>query len=271
MVDICHSYPRLIAVDLDGTLLTSDREVAEEGAEALRQAAAMGITVVISTTRTLDSVRRLTADVELQGPIVCANGAQVFSHAYGDLWLERTVPNDMALSLARRADAQGWALVITAGMITYYQNGGWHPGPYRRQVSRNVDALQGKVLRILAYDDPAIMGLRSFCASAYQGHYHLETYYYEDESIKSIGIYAPGADKGRGLVEVMRRFRLNRDHVMVIGDNQNDLPMFERARWRIAMRNGTLTTRAAATSVAPTHDEEGVAWAVRRFVLDRFA
>jgi hypothetical protein len=259
--------PRLIAVDLDGTLLTSDRKVAPEGAEALRQAVALGVTVVISTTRTLDSVRRLTDDLGLKGPVVCANGAQVLSHTYGDLWLERVVPDEMAFSLARQADAQGWNLVITAGMTTYYRDGSWHPGPCRKHVSQNVDALKGKVLRILAYDEQAIVGLRSFCASAYEGHYHLETYYHEDESIKSIGIYAPGADKGKGLAEVMRRLDLNRDQVIVIGDNQNDLPMFERARWRIAMGNGTLTTRSAATSVAPTHDEEGVAWAVHRFVL----
>lgn len=263
------SHPALIAVDLDGTLLNSDREIASEGAEALRQAASLGVVVVISTTRTLDSVRRLTGGIGFRGPVVCANGAQVLSHAHGDLWLERVVPDDMALSIARKADARGWDLVVTAGMVTYYRDGNWHPGPYREQVSRNVDALRGKVLRILAYDEPAIAGLQSFCASAYDGHYHLETYYYEDESIKSIGIYAPGADKGKGLAEVMRRLRFKRHQVMVIGDNQNDLPMFARARWRIAMGNGTLTTRAAATSIAPSHDEEGVAWAVRRFVLDK--
>ena len=262
------SHPQLIAVDLDGTLLTSNREIDPEGAEALRQAVDSGVTVVISTTRTLDSVRRLTDGIELQGPVVCANGAQVLSHAYGDLWLERVVPEDMARSIAQRADTEGWNLVITAGMMTYYRDEDWRPGPCQKHVSQNVDALQGKVLRILAYDRPAISGLRSFCASAYEGHYHLETYYYEDESVKSIGIYAPGADKGKGLAEVMRRLHLNRDHVMVIGDNQNDLPMFGRARWRIAMGNGTLTTRAAATTVAPTHDENGVAWAVHRFVLD---
>ncbi len=268
MADSHQPYPQLIAVDLDGTLLTSDREVAPEGADALREAASRGMTVVISTTRTLDSVRRLTAGIGFQGPVVCANGAQVLSHAHGELWLERVVPEDMARSLARRADAQGWDLVITAGMVTYYRNGRWQSGPYRKQVSWNVDALQGKVLRILAYDPSTIERLRSFCASAYEGHYHLETYYYEDESIKSIGIYAPGADKGKGLAEVMRRLQLHRDQVMVIGDNQNDLPMFARARWRVAMGNGTLTTRAATTSVAPSHDEEGVAWAVQRFVLD---
>lgn len=260
--------PRLIAVDLDGTLLTSDREIAQASAEALRRAAGRGVTVAISTTRTLDSVRRLTKGIGFQGPIVCANGAQVLSHLYGDLWLERAIPADMARSIARRADTRGWNLVITAGRTTYYRDGSWRPGPHRAQVSRNVDALQGKVLRILAYDKPAITGLRAFCAAAYEGHYHLETYYYEDESIKSIGVYAPGADKGKGLAEVMRRLHLGRDEVMAIGDNQNDLPMFERARWRIAMGNGTLTTRAAATSVAPSHDENGVAWAVRRFVLD---
>jgi hydroxymethylpyrimidine pyrophosphatase-like HAD family hydrolase len=56
------------------------------------------------------------------------------------------------------------------------------------------------------------------------------------------------------------------EEVMAVGDNPNDLPMFACARIKVAMSNATPDVKDAATLVAPPHDQEGVAWAVARFV-----
>ena len=264
----------MIAVDLDGTLLLSDHTLAPEGTRALAAAAERGVAVVISTTRNLDSVRRFASEIGLEQPIICTNGAHILASSDGPTWIRRTIPSDLARALVERADAEGWSLISTVNETTYYRRQGDEPlgevRPGRMTVACNAEVPDwGDPIRILNYEPAAISEIREFLAGDFPGHYHLETYLHSDDSIKSIGIYAAGSDKGTALRFVLDRLGLHPAHVMAIGDNPNDLPMFRCATVRVAMGNATRDVRAAATVMAPTHDAEGVAWAVRRYVLDK--
>ena len=73
----------LIAVDLDGTLLTSERALAPEGARALVQAAQSGVRVVLATTRNPGSVREFCRALQIDDPIICTSGAQVWASPDG--------------------------------------------------------------------------------------------------------------------------------------------------------------------------------------------
>ena len=68
----------LVAVDLDGTLLTSDGTLAPLGADMLKQAAAGGTHVVLSTTRNPDYVQPICRLLEIHDPMICTNGAQIW-------------------------------------------------------------------------------------------------------------------------------------------------------------------------------------------------
>jgi HAD superfamily hydrolase (TIGR01484 family) len=135
-------------------------------------------------------------------------------------------------------------------------------------ITHNVDALKEDAATcILNYQPDAIRELRSFCEQRYPNHTHLETYYYPDGRLKSLGFFAPGADKGTALSLLMDRLDIATEEVLAIGDNPNDLPMFACARVKVAMGNATGDVKHAATVIAPDHNDEGVAWAVERFVL----
>lgn len=264
----------LIAVDLDGTLLRSDHTPAPEGVRALAAASERGVAVVISTTRNLDSVRRFASEIGLDQPVICTNGAHILATPDGPTWIRRTIPSDLARALMERADVEGWSLITTVDEITYYRRQGDEPlggvRPGRTIVACNAGVLdRGDPIRILNYEPAAIPEICTFLASHFPGHYHLETYLHPDDSVKSIGIYAAGSDKGTALSFVLDRLGLRPAHVMAIGDNPNDLPMFRCAVVRVAMGNATQDVRAAATVMAPTNDAEGVAWAVRRYVLEK--
>jgi hypothetical protein len=266
---------RLIAVDLDGTLLTRDHMPAPEGARALAEAVRCGVHVILSTTRTPPSVVEFAHAMGLVQPLICTNGAQIYASPGGDAWVTRGIAPDLAYALAHKADAEGWSLVTTVGTTTYYRRQPGQSlsdaGDHRRVVPTNVDALSynGEVVRILNYEAAAIPVLRRLCVDRFPDAYHLETYYYPDERVKSIGIFTPGSDKGTALRLVMKRLGVPTPHVMAIGDNPNDLPMFSLAGLCVAMGNAVQAVKAKAHIVAPTNDEDGVAWAVRRYVLAR--
>jgi hypothetical protein len=137
-------------------------------------------------------------------------------------------------------------------------------------VATNAEVLRfGTPVRILNYEADAIPAIQALLEDEFAGQYYLETYYYPDSTVKSIGVYAPGSDKGTALTLVLDHLGVEQEAVMAIGDNPNDLPMFAHAHIRVAMGNATAEVKARATVVAPTNDEEGVAWAVKRFVLSR--
>ncbi len=263
----------LIAVDLDGTLLRGDSSLAPEGRRLLRAAADRGVRVILSTTRTPSSVRGFSREMGLAHPMICTNGAEIWASPEGPVWVIRELSMEVARAVAELADARGWSLITTVREITYTHRQAGQPlgpvAPHRAVVARNVDPLrEGAPTRILSYQPEAIAAVRALCAKRFAGSYHLETYYYPDGRLKSLGLYAPGSDKGTALQEVYRRLGVDAAATLAIGDNPNDLPMFAVARWRVAMGNATSDVKAAADVVAPPNDAEGVAWAVRCIVLN---
>lgn len=238
----------------------------------MAEAARRGVRVILSSARNPYSTGAFARTIGLIDPMVCSNGAQVWASPDGPVWACYTLPISIAEAVVTLADARGWSLMTTVGDVTYYRQ---RPGQalgaleaHRVVVATNAEALaNGDPVRILNYEADAIAAIRELLAAEFAGQYYLETYYYPDSTVKSIGVYAPGVDKGAGLTLVMDRLGIGSEHVLAIGDNPNDLSMFARARIRVAMGNATADVKAQATTIAPTNDDEGVAWAVRRFVL----
>jgi Cof subfamily protein (haloacid dehalogenase superfamily) len=261
----------LIAVDLDGTLLTSQRTLAREGACLLTRAARAGVRVVLATTRNPESLQHLSADLQIDDPIICTNGAQVWGSPTGPVWARHVIDHDVALRLARLADEGGWELSTTVGAMTYWRQ---RPGqslgpcaPHITVVASNADAIVDNPVRILVTQPEAIEAVRALCQSQFSDQCYAETYYHPDGTVESLCVSALGADKGTALRLVLARLSIPAERVLAIGDNPNDLPMFTCAGTSVAMGNATDRVKRHATAVAPSNDEEGVAWALRRFVF----
>jgi len=261
----------LVAVDLDGTLLTSEGLPEPEGVRSLREAASLGVRVVLATTRTPGTTAELCRQIEIDDPIVCTNGAQVWASPDGPAWACHAIPQEAAGAIARLVDAHGWELSTTVGETTYWRQRPGQPlGPLRPRVEvvrTNLDAVVGGPVCILAWQPEAIEAIRDLCRSTLAWACHTETYVRADGALHSLGVFAAGIDKGAGLAVVLDRLGIKAGQVMAIGDNPNDLPMFARAGLSVAMGNAPPRVKRSAAAIAPSNDDGGVAWAVRRFVL----
>jgi len=85
--------------------------------------------------------------------------------------------------------------------------------------------------------------------------------------LHSLGIFAWGSDKGSALAFVLAKLGISTHQVMAIGDNRNDLPMFDLAEVKVAMGNATDEIKQAATIIAPSNEDEGVAWVLGNYVF----
>jgi len=119
---------------------------------------------------------------------------------------------------------------------------------------------------MLLHDPAAIAAVQDLSAQ-FPEACRAETYCEPDGRLHSLCILPRDADKGTALRFVAGKLEIPLGKALAIGDNPNDLPMFAVAGASVAMGNAPPDVRAAATVVGPPNDEEGVAWAVRRYVL----
>lgn len=274
---------RLISVDLDGTLYRSDGTPAPDGLRQLQAARRAGVRVVINTTRNVGSVGHVCAQLGLRDPLICTNGAQIFAAPGGPVWASYTIPMDVARSIAQLADRNGWEISTSVGGNSYFrQRPGQVLGPVefglspsgegvqsRTQVivvGTNEEALVAEPKRMLLHEPEAIVAAKELAAQFPQAC-RTETYFEPDGRLHSLCILPRRADKGTALRFVAGRLEIPLEQVLAIGDNPNDVPMFGAAGVSVAMGNAPPEVRAAATVVGPSNDDEGVAWAVRRFAL----
>lgn len=265
--DIC-----LVALDLDGTLLTSKGELPDLGASLLTKAAAKGVHVVLATTRHSANTLRFYHALSLNSPFISGNGSQVWASAAGPLWAEHHIAEEVARSIAELADQEGWELATTVGEMIYCRQRPNQPlgllSPYITIVATNRDGLVGPPLRILTGQVEAIDPLATFCRTQLQGQCTVEVYMKADGITQhSLGVFAPLANKGTAITLVMERLGLTREQVVTIGDNFNDLPMFACSGISVAMANAPEAVKQQATLIAPSNDDEGIAWALQELQI----
>jgi Cof subfamily protein (haloacid dehalogenase superfamily) len=261
----------LVAVDLDDTLLTSAHVLAPRGARLLRQAAGAGVRVVLATTRNPDTTRPFCDELEINDPIICSNGAQVWGSPRGPIWAIHHIPREAALAIAQMADEYDFELSTTIGSTTYLRQRPGQPlgplTPHITVVPANADAIVGDPIRILLKGPEALDRIIQLCHSRFIGQCRTDVHYERDGTPRLMCVLPPGADKGTALSLVLDRLGIQRQRSLAIGDNLNDLPMFGVAGTSVAVGNALEQVKRRASAVAPSDDEEGVAWALERFVL----
>ena len=217
-------------------------------------------------------------------PMICTNGAQILESPGGPAWASFTIPMAVARSIARLADRNDWEVSTSVGGQSYFRQrpgqplgpveyplGSGNEGRQRRTrlviIPTNEEALVAEPKRMILHEPEAIAAVQELAAQ-YSQECRTETYYEPDGGLHSLCIFPLRADKGTALRYVAAKMDIPLGQVLAIGDNPNDMPMFAAAGQSVAMGNAPPEVKDAATVVGPSNDEEGVAWAVLRFVLE---
>ena len=266
--------PRLIATDLDGTLLDPNGLLRPRSAAALQAAADAGIIVVFATGRPpVVAVHEVAAaghgvhyGVMANGTIVCSLPDREVLHAI-------TFPTETARAAVHALRAHdagfGFAMATDAGFTA-------EPGFHQRMPVHHgaddpvPDALVGHegsrtTLKLLAFHHthgvhdllrimPPLLGTN--LAVTHMG-------------AEAVEIGPAGADKGVGLRWLCDHLGIAATDVLVFGDEINDLPMFQFAGRCVAVANASPQVREAADEIAPTNAEEGVAQVIERLLGGR--
>jgi hypothetical protein len=273
---------KLIAIDIDGTLLDSSYRIGEETRRALAEAIATGILIVLVTGRRFAIARPIALELGLHTPLISHNGA-LTKHIET---LEVIDYHPLSASLARQAvelarplradvvcsyDPQGYGRVVTD--IVSEEN-----IKLRRYLDKSPMIVEQVAdLRASIREDPIQVMSAGPCALMDQFEqtlaYHLDGKVkllktaYPAKDMTILDILAPDCSKAVALAAVVERFGLSRQEVMAIGDNHNDLEMLAYAGLGVVMGNAEERLRKLGFPVTATNDENGVAQAIAEFVL----
>jgi Cof subfamily protein (haloacid dehalogenase superfamily) len=274
---------RMLAVDIDGTLVNKDDELTPGVCAALRRAAAAGIRLVLATGRRYSRALPLVEPLGIEAPIVSASGALI-KDALDHRTLHQAVfqPGDLVQALdvtARRgfdailyADtyAEGFdfycpRLVVEEPSLAEYLE--LNPGSGRE----TPDLMRNPPPGIFA---GFAMGTRSQMIElheALQAALPDRLYTHVIRSPRYRGfmceIAPAGATKWSGIRRIADDWDIPNDQICAVGDDVNDLPMIIDAGFGVAMGNAVDELKQAADRIAPTNDEDGLAEVVR-WILD---
>ncbi|MET9792669.1 HAD family hydrolase [Streptomyces canus] len=259
---------RLIATDLDGTLLRSDESVSRRTRDALAAATAAGAVHIVVTGRGARWTRHVLDDLGYDGLAVCAQGAQVY-HA-GEHRLLTSVTLDRQLA--------GVALAKIEAEV----------GPLYLAASR--DGLDGDVMVGPGYAVTGALPSTPFTDASdlwaaplnkiYIQHPELSDDELAQAAVRAAGGFVSVAMAGQGIVELLplglskatglslaaRRLGVKAADTIAFGDMPNDLPMFAWASYGVAMADAHEELKAVADEVTSSNEEDGIAVVLERLL-----
>lgn len=257
---------RLIATDLDGTLLDSAGRIPVANRIALARAVDSGVRLVLATARKLQSTRAVADLLALPCASIMHNGARTHDWSGAERRHYRLQP-ELAHAIASFADARGVGLIITVDEVNYYggQARMLHREPDDLVVPTNVDALVGPPTRIIAVGGAGIdMLCEQWGAAADSVVVH--RYFSRVSALESAVLTHPQATKVAALAELCAEHGVDRQEVIALGDAEADAEMLRWAGVGVAMGDAMEEARAAADWIAPSHDAAGVAAALERYI-----
>lgn len=285
---------KLIAIDLDGTLLNSYGQISEKNRNALNKAKEHNAEIIIASGRTTDSVRNIANDIGAKSYIICGNGSLIYDLQKEEIIYDKFIDKKKALQIIEICEQNSiYYNIYTENMVItktlnnnvlfYYQGNASKPDNKKTKINivqdiyKYVEELENQhILKITISDSNSIIfngiirKLRNIkdidvLDVAHMSRKIIKTgteetvieYYYTEITSKNV-------DKWYAIEYLMDKLNIQRQEVMAIGDNVNDKMMIENAGCGVAMGNSAPYIKESADIVVSNNNEDGVAEAIEQ-------
>ena len=270
---------KLIAIDMDGTLLNEKKHIDKAEKEAIHEAIEAGIKIVLCTGRPLYGISPFyeelgLSELDSEGYVILNNGCSIHKTKDWKLIDQVNFTSDDIEYLYKLSES--YNINFTLVNDTYYFNIGRKPTDELIKDAGFVfsditdisleEAKSGKhkIMKIMFLGDPEIMAdfqekNEDIIKSKYSGVLS-QSYVYE--------VFPKDNNKGTGLKKLAEKLGIKQEEVMAIGDGNNDIEMFEYANYSVAMKNATELAKKAAKYETDSNENDGVAKAIRKYALN---
>ena len=279
---------KLVAIDLDGTMLNQYGIITEKTKKAISKAQEKGVEVMIASGRAITSVKRFSKEINSNKYFISGNGAITYDIKNNKILYENILSKTKALKIIKICEENSiyYNVYTENGIIAknlsyntlyYYKDNLTKPDENRTHINivENVydyfEQREEKILKIMICDEhktvfnSIVRKIKELSEIEVLEVSHMSRkiikqgtdeialeYFYTEVSAKDV-------DKWNALEEIMGLMNISKEEVVTIGDNANDLKMITNAGLGVAMGESAPYVKQSADIIAPTNDEDGVA------------
>jgi Cof subfamily protein (haloacid dehalogenase superfamily) len=265
---------RAVLADVDGTLVTKAKVLTPRAIDAIRQLHKSGVLFAITSGRPPRGMRMLVHPLEMNGPMAAFNGGIIVQP---DMSIvdERTIPADVTPVVIKTLRAYGLYVWIYSGAEWYITD---PQAPHAEREASTVqfqptgvptcDGLLDRVVKIVGVSDDHDLVARCEAAVQHQFATHVSA---ARSQPHYLDVTHPTANKGVVIERLSNYYKIPLQQVATLGDQPNDVLMFNKSGLSIAMGNASEEVQRQATYITASHEDEGFAKAVEQFILPRVA
>lgn len=253
---------KLIATDMDGTLLNSEKQISERNLLAIRRIMDKGIKFSISTGRPLCGISRFLAQTGANGPSICYNGSVIHEGVTGRVLFRRSLDFESFRRLYKLGNELDTTMTVWSNDVLYGNRLDERLFDYCKysgiapRLLEDIDSLyENGVTKLLWYDTEERIAEFKAKADLIKG-----------DMVTSctsmpffLEFFDAEASKGLALKKICELYDLRQDEIMAFGDGMNDLDMILFAGRGIAMGNSCDEVKKVADEITLSNDEDGVA------------
>lgn len=270
---------KLIALDMDGTLMSEDHiTVSEENKKALKKAHESGAKIAVSTGRTLSIIGSVCEQVPEVDYVIYSNGTSVFDRKENRVIYENSMPWERAKDILEYLDPYPVFTEVYSGGQSYAQNDKIKHFPDDVFPKEFIDeATKGMVPCDSFFDTLCGKNIEKFTVYIFDKALYKSVWDYfsafDDLSVTtsfpvSIDITKAGADKGAAIKNMCDILGITADECMAFGDASNDIPMITFAKYGFSMENGSKECKAAAKYITKSNADDGVAHGINMIMFN---
>lgn len=266
---------RLLALDLDGTLTNNKKQVSHKNKEFILKAQEKGVKVVLASGRPYIGIKRVADELslwDLGGYILAYNGGQIIDCKTQENLVKRTIPMEYVHDICDVINHYNVfplsyndkGVICENDSNEYVRKEGYNNSIPVIKVESLEEQIVTPVVKFMVVGDPSeLMDSHLYLKELFKGKLNVffsEPYFME---ITPLGI-----EKASALATLSSLLGTTSKQVMACGDGLNDIPMLEYAGLAIAMGNAYDETKKIADFIVASNEDDGVAEAIQRFILE---
>ena len=264
---------KLIASDMDGTLVNDRSELTERTKKAILKATDAGVLFVAATGRPFGNVQEFNSILDKDMPFIVFNGAEGYMGKSGKLLFEHFLDFELAKEVFDIGQRLGISQIVWTGPVLWANRRDDATSAYeavcnglKMKITEDLAAIKDEVpgiSKVLWIDDPKVVKSELIKMKAHFGDklkcVSSMAHFLEFVSIK--------AGKGTALTEIGKIFNIDKSEMIAIGDANNDLCMIEYAGLGVAVANASDEIKARSDYVTKSNNEDGVAEVIEKYIL----
>ena len=281
---------KLIAIDIDGTLLNSKSELTDKTIETLKMASDKGVYIVLTSGRMTSVIKDFCKKIGADKYLIAENGASIFDLQKDELVYKRYIPKKTVMDIINICEENNIYYMVYTNkelivknlkhMALFFHKQNYNPNARLEThiAGREyIENLEDDFTKIMICDEDRSIYNSIVNKLSKIENIDVTTIPHISTKVLTIGseekiisysyadIAAKNTNKWTAIENLITRLGIDKSEVIAIGDNINDIQMIENAGLGVAMENGSPVLKDLADEIAPSNDNDGVACIIKKY------